>query len=295
MSGAATAVRPQRLGVGRIARRDRSRPRVRLNRLVWIGAAMLAALLAVAILAPAIAPKDPLAIVPRESMRSPGSDAIFGTDRYGRDVFSRVIHGTRNSLLIAFAAVAVSASIGGLLGLIGGFRGGWADILIGRVMDVLFSFPALLLAIAIAAMLTPGPRNAVIAIGVVYIPIFSRVVRGPTVSEASREYVEAARVAGAREARVLFRHVAPNVLSSWVVQISVALSHALLLEAALGYLGLGVQPPEPSWGALLKEASDFIADAPWLSIFPGLAIMTAVLAFNLLGDGLRDALDPTST
>lgn len=255
---------------------------------------MLAVLIAIAILAPLVAPKDPLTIFPRESMRSPGADALFGTDRYGRDVFSRVVYGTRNSLLVAFAAVGISASIGGLLGLVGGFRGGWVDILIGRVMDILFSFPALLLAIAIAAVLTPGPRNAVIAIGVVYIPIFSRVVRGPTVSEVSREYVEAARVAGARESRVLMRHVAPNVASSWVVQISVALSHALLLEAALGYLGLGVQPPQPSWGSLLKEASDFISDAPWLSIFPGLAIMSAVLAFNLLGDGLRDALDPTS-
>lgn len=273
------------------ARRGR---RFRLNRLVWSGAVMLLVLTLVAIFAPLIAPKDPLGIFPRDSMRSPGSDALFGTDRFGRDVFSRVVYGTRNSLLIAFAAVAVSASIGGLLGLVGGFRGGWADILIGRVMDILFSFPALLLAIAVAAVLTPGPRNAVIAIGVVYIPIFSRVVRGPTVSEVSREYVEAARVAGAREIRVLMRHVAPNVVSSWVVQISVALSHALLLEAALGYLGLGVQPPEPSWGALLNEASDFISDAPWLSIFPGLAIMAAVLAFNLLGDGLRDALDPTS-
>jgi peptide/nickel transport system permease protein len=290
------ATSARRIAIGQMAQVEgRRRPRRRLNRLVWAGSVMLAVLIAIAILAPLVAPKDPLQIFPRESMRSPGSDALFGTDRYGRDVFSRVLYGTRNSLLIAFAAVAVSASIGGLLGLIGGFRGGWPDIFIGRVMDILFSFPALLLAIAIAAVLTPGPRNAVIAIGVVYIPIFSRVVRGPTVSEVSREYVEAARVAGARETRVLMRHVAPNVVSSWVVQISVALSQALLLEAALGYLGLGVQPPQPSWGSLLNEASDFIAEAPWLSIFPGLAIMTAVLAFNLLGDGLRDVLDPTST
>lgn len=267
---------------------------LRLNRLTLAGALLLLLIASAAMLAPVLAPKDPLAISPRASMQSPGSDALFGTDRYGRDVFSRVLYGTRNSLLVAFAAVAISAGVGGLLGLVGGFRGGWLDILLGRLMDILFSFPALMLAIAIAAVLTPGPRNAVIAIGVVYVPIFARVVRGPTVSEASREYVEAARVAGGRDARVLLRHVAPNVASPWIIQVSVALSHALLLEAALGYLGLGIQAPQPSLGSMLKEASDFITDAPWLSIFPGLAIMLTVLAFNLLGDGLRDAFDPTA-
>ena len=294
MSGAIAATGMQRLaGAERV--RPARRPWARLNRLVWSGAVLLLLLVLIAVFAPVIAPDDPLVINPRASLHSPGADALFGTDRYGRDEFSRVVYGTRNSMLIAFAAVAISAAAGGVLGLLGGFRGGWTDIAIGRVMDILFSFPALLLAVAIAAVLTPGARNAVIAIGVVYIPIFARVVRGPTVSEASREYVDAARVAGARDTRVLLRHVAPNVASPWVIQISVALSHALLLEAALGYLGLGVQAPDPSWGSLLKEAADFIADAPWLSIFPGLAIMLAVLAFNLLGDGLRDAFDPTAS
>ena len=295
MSGTAVATGAQRLSVAQTAQPDRRRPRVRRNRLVWSGAVLLLILITVAIFAPLIAPKDPLAINPRATLQAPSAEALFGTDRYGRDEFSRVLYGTRNSMLIAFAAVAISATIGGVLGLLGGFRGGWSDIFIGRVMDILFSFPALLLAIAVAAVLTPGARNAVIAIGVVYIPIFARVVRGPTVSEASREYVDAARVAGARDTRVLLRHVAPNVASPWVIQISVALSHALLLEAALGYLGLGVQAPEPSWGSLLKEAADFISEAPWLSIFPGLAIMVAVLAFNLLGDGLRDVFDPTTS
>jgi peptide/nickel transport system permease protein len=266
----------------------------RANPLLVAGGLTLAALLLVALFAPVLAPHDPLAMSPRDALQPPSRSAPFGTDRYGRDELSRVIYGARSSLLVAFAAVAISAGIGGVLGLIGGYRGGFVDVAIGRVMDVLFSFPALLLAIAIAAVLTPGLRNAVIAIGIVYIPIFSRVVRGPTVSEASREYVAAARVAGAGDWRVLSRHVAPNVLSPWVVQASVALSHALLLEAALGYLGLGVQPPEPSWGALLNEASNFIVEAPWLSIFPGLAIVLAVLSFNLVGDGLRDALDPTA-
>lgn len=299
--------RPQRSNAGSIVReasgeasplvghsQPSGRRRVRLNLLLVSGLLILATLLLAAILAPILAPHDPLALAPREALQGPSREYPFGTDRFGRDVLSRVLYGARSSLLVAFAAVGICASVGGFLGLIGGFRGGLLDVMIGRVMDILFSFPALLLAIAIAAVLTPGLRNAVIAIGIVYIPLFSRVVRGPTVAEISREYVEAARVAGATDWRVLTRHVAPNVVSPWVVQASVALSHALLLEAALGYLGLGVQPPEPSWGALLNEAADFIIDAPWLSVFPGLAIVLAVLSFNLIGDGLRDALDPTT-
>jgi peptide/nickel transport system permease protein len=250
--------------------------------------------LVAAVAAPVLAPRDPERIAPRDGLRAPRSTNPFGTDRFGRDVLSRVIYGARNSLIVAFAAVGISATVGGMLGLIGGYRGGWLDVLIGRVMDVLFSFPALLLAIAIAAVLTPGLHNAIIAIAVVYVPLFSRVVRGPVIAEIGREYVEAARVAGAGDGRVLFRHVAPNVLSPWIVQVSIGLSYAILLEAALGYLGLGTQPPAPSWGGMLNEGRDFIGKAPWLSIFPGLAIMLAVLAFNLVGDGLRDALDPTT-
>lgn len=284
------------LGVGqpRSGARWRSARRWRRHAIVTAGLVVLAAYLLVALLAPLLAPHDPTAIAPRQALRGPSAGALFGTDRYGRDVFSRVIFGARNSLVVAFAAIGVSAVVGGLLGLIGGYRGGLLDLLIGRLMDILFSFPALLLAIAIAAVLTPGRRNAVIAIAVVYIPLFSRVVRGPVIAETHREYVDAARVAGARGARVLFRHVAPNIVSPWIVQVSVGLSHALLLEAALGYLGLGIQPPAPSWGAMLNEGRDYIDTAPWLSIFPGIAIMLAVLAFNLVGDGLRDLIDPTT-
>lgn len=265
---------------------------IRRNPLLLVGATALIALAVCAVFAPWIAPYDPLKISPRESLLAPSRAHWFGTDRYGRDVLSRVIFGARNSLIVAIAAVTISATAGGILGLIGGYRGGTVDIILGRLMDIIFSFPALLLAIAIAAVLTPGVRNAVIAIAIVYIPLFSRIVRGPTIAESSQEYVEAARVTGAGGGRILVRHVAPNVLSPWIVQYSVSLSHALLLEAALGFLGLGVQPPAPSWGLMLSEASDFINDAPWLSIFPGLAIMLAVLAFNLVGDGLRDVLDP---
>jgi peptide/nickel transport system permease protein len=278
----------------RAVRRGRLRKHLRRHGIVLAGLIVLVAYLLIALLAPVVAPRAPTAIAPRQALRGPSAAARFGTDRYGRDVFSRVIYGTRNSLIVAFTAIGISAAVGGLLGLIGGYWSGLIDLVIGRLMDILFSFPALLLAIAIAAVLTPGLRNVVIAIAVVYVPLFSRVVRGPVIAEAQREYVVAARVAGARGGRILCRHVAPNVVSPWIVQVSIGLSHALLLEAALGYLGLGIQPPTPSWGAMLNEGRDYIDAAPWLSIFPGIAIMLAVLAFNLVGDGLRDLIDPTT-
>jgi peptide/nickel transport system permease protein len=261
---------------------------------VIAGVLVFLVFLLVALLAPVLAPRDPLAISPRETLQPPSATAPFGTDRLGRDILSRVIYGSRNSMVVAFSAIGIGATIGGMLGLVGGYRGGPVDLLIGRLMDALFSFPALLLAVALAAVLTPGLRNAVIAIAVVFLPLFYRVVRGPVIGETGRGYVEAARAGGAGEARVIFRHVAPNVVSPWLVQVSLGISQAILLEAALGYLGLGTQPPAPSWGGMLNEGRDYIDDATWMSIFPGLAIMLAVLAFNLVGDGLRDALDPTT-
>src|SRR5436190_2021363 len=191
-------------------------------------------------------------------------------------------------------AVAISGIIGVALGLVSGYYRGWIDNLIGRIMDVFFSFPALLLAIGVAAMLGPGLNNAIIAIAVVYSPVFGRVVRGPVLVERGREYVEAARVIGASSPRVLLLHVFPNVLSPLIVQATITLSQAILLEAYLSFLGLGTQPPFPSWGTMLQEGRTFLETAPWMSIFPGLAIMLTVLAFNLLGDGIRDVLDPLS-
>ncbi len=291
-------LRPTVRAFGEPASTATHRPRLRWHPrrhgLVLAGLVILVVYLLIALFAPVIAPRDPTAIAPRASLRGPSAGAWFGTDRFGRNVFSQVIYGTRNSLLVAFPAIGISAVVGGLLGLVAGYRGGPIDLLIGRLMDIVFSFPALLLAIAIAAVLTPGLRNAVIAIAIVYVPLFSRVVRGPVIAETRQDYVEAARVAGCRGDRLLFRHVAPNAVSPWIVQVSIGLSHALLLEAALGYLGLGIQPPAPSWGAMLNEGRDYIDTAPWLSIFPGIAIMLAVLAFNLVGDGLRDLIDPTT-
>ncbi|MCC7368617.1 MAG: ABC transporter permease [Chloroflexi bacterium] len=262
------------------------------NRLVLAGAIMVVGLIVTAALAGLIAPYSPIANNVRAATQPPSGLYLFGTDRFGRDVFSRVIWGSQTTLLVAVCSVTISALLGVTLGLVSGFYGGWTDTIIGRIFDVLFSFPALLLAIGIAAMLGPGLTNAVIAISVVYAPLFGRVIRGPTLVERGKEYVEAARVLGAPSWHVLLFHVFPNVLSPLTVQATITFSHAILLEAYLSFLGLGPQPPTPSWGSMLQEGRTFLETAPWMSIFPGLAIVTAVLAFNLLGDGIRDVLDP---
>ena len=264
------------------------------NRLVLAGLVMVVGLILVATLAGLIAPYDPIANNVRAALQPPSPYYFFGTDRFGRDVFSRVVHGSRLSLMVAIVSVSVSALVGVALGLVSGYYRGWIDNLIGRVMDVFFSFPALLLAIGVAAMLGPGLNNAIVAIAVVYSPVFGRVVRGPVLVERGKEYVEAARVIGASTPRIVLRHVFPNVLSPLTVQATITLSQAILLEAYLSFLGLGTQPPFPSWGTMLQEGRSFLETAPWMSIFPGVAIMLTVLAFNLLGDGIRDVLDPRS-
>jgi len=264
------------------------------NRLVLAGLVMVVGLIVIAALAGLIAPYDPIANNVRAALQPPSSYYYFGTDRFGRDVFSRVIFGSRLSLFVAIVSVTISVIIGVALGLVSGYYRGWIDNLIGRVMDVFFSFPALLLAIGVAAALGPGLNNAIIAIAVVYSPVFGRVVRGPVLVERGKEYVEAARVIGASSPRVILKHVFPNVLSPLIVQATITLSQAILVEAYLSFLGLGTQPPFPSWGTMLQEGRTFLETAPWMSIFPGLAIMLTVLAFNLLGDGIRDVLDPRS-
>jgi peptide/nickel transport system permease protein len=267
--------------------------RLRRNRLTIVGTTLTLLIVAMALGANAIAPYDPLALNARHRLEAPSADFRFGTDRLGRDILSRVVYGARSSLGIAASSVVVSLLLGSVLGLLAGYFGGGIDLVIGRVMDILFSFPALLLAIAIAAMLGPSVGNAALAIAVVYTPLFARVIRGPVISERHRDYVDAARVIGASHSKIIYRHILPNVVSPIIIQASAALSAAILIEAALSYVGLGTQPPTPSWGTMLSEGRTFLETAPWMSIFPGLAIALTVLAFNLIGDGLRDAFDPT--
>jgi peptide/nickel transport system permease protein len=267
--------------------------RLRANHLVVIGTTLTLLIVLATLLANVLAPYDPIALNARHRLEAPSTEFRFGTDRLGRDVLSRVVYGARSSLGIAASSVAIALALGSTLGLVAGFFGGIADLVIGRIMDVFFSFPALLLAIAVAAMLGPGVRNAALAIAVVYTPLFARVIRGPVISERHRDYVQAARVIGASAPTIIWRHILPNVVSPIIIQGSAALSTAILIEAALSYIGLGTQPPAPSWGTMLSEGRTFLETAPWMSIFPGLAIALTVLAFNLVGDGLRDALDPT--
>ncbi|MBV9355105.1 MAG: ABC transporter permease, partial [Chloroflexi bacterium] len=271
----------------RVQRRWQPLRRLTSNRMVVLGAVLTLALVVIALTADHVAPYDPLALNARHRLEAPSADFRFGTDRLGRDELSRVVYGARSSLGVAAASVSVALLVGTVLGLVAGYFGGGADLVIGRVMDVFFSFPVLLLAIAIAAMLGPGVRNAALAIAVVYTPLFARVVRAPVISERHRDYVDAARVIGASHPAIITRHILPNVVSPIIVQASSALSAAILIEAALSYIGLGTQPPAPSWGTMLSEGRTFLETAPWMSIFPGLAIALAVLAFNLLGDGLR--------
>jgi len=228
----------------------------------------------------------------QERLHEPNDRYWMGSDLYGRDVASRIIDGTFHSLRVAVASVALSGLTGTLLGAMAGFVGGLVDQIVMRIMDILFAFPAILLALLVVVVLGRGLTNTVLAITVVYTPIFARVARGPTLAVREMEFVTAARCLGVHESRILMRHVLPNILAPLIVQISLALSWSLLTEAGLSFLGLGPRPPQASLGLMLSESKSLSEIAPWLMIFPGLAIMLGVLGFNLLGDGLRDALDP---
>jgi peptide/nickel transport system permease protein len=261
---------------------------------VMIGAACALIVIAMAVFAPRLAPQAPDEQNFDLIEARPGAKALFGTDRFGRDVLSRVIYGSRISLYVAVTSIGVAMALGGALGLAAGYLGGAWDNAINRVMDVFFSIPGLLLAVGIAAMRGPGVQSAVLAIAIVYLPVFARVMRSPVLAEREKEYVEATRALGATGIAVACKHVLPNVISPFVVQGTVALSQAILIEASLSYLGLSAQPPTPSWGNMLNEGRTYLETAPWISVFPGIAIMVTVLAFNLMGDGLRDILDPNA-
>lgn len=265
---------------------------LRRSKLALIGLAIITILVVLAIIGPAIAPYDPNDLDVRQRSLPPSISHPFGTDDRGRDVLSRVLYGARVSLQVAAIAVSISATLGVLLGAVSGYFGGWVDELIMRFTDVLFAFPGILLAIAIMGVLGPSVTNAMIALGIVYTPIFARITRASVLVIRSEVFVEAAQASGAGAPRVVVRHVMPNVVAPIIVETTLSLAFAILAEAALSFLGLGTPPPAPSWGRMLSEGRNYIQDAPWMGFFPGLAIVLSVIGFNFLGDGLRDALDP---
>ncbi len=256
------------------------------------GAAIIAGFIALALLAAFIAPQDPIATSWGAIRKPPSAEHWFGTDEIGRDVLSRVIWGTRASLLAGVVAVSISLLLGVPLGLAAGFIGGWVDALISRLTDAFLACPFLILAIALAAFLGPSLSNAMIAIGVSATPIFVRLTRAQVLNVKVEDYIEAARAVGNPPWRIALRHVLPNIVAPLIVQATLAIAGAVIAEASLSFLGLGQQPPAPSWGSMLNTAKNYVDSAPWMAIWPGLSIFLLVLAFNLLGDGLRDALDP---
>ena len=257
-----------------------------------IGIVLVLAYIIVALFAGVLAPYSPIEQHAKDRLLAPSIPYLLGTDEFGRDILSRLMHGATNSLRVALLSVAIACVVGSALGMIAGYVGSLFDNVIMRVMDLFFAFPAILLALTIVAALGPGAANTILAISVVYTPIFARVARGPVLLLKSMEFVEAARATGLRHPRILLRHILPNAVAPIIVQITLALSWAMLTEAGLSFLGLGTIPPAPSWGSMLSDSRKLMEIAPWMAVFPGLAIMLGVLGFNLLGDGLRDALDP---
>ena len=256
------------------------------------GLIVIAIFIALALFAPVIAPYDPIATSWTLVRKPPSALHWFGTDDLGRDVLARVIYGTRASLLAGAISVGIALAVGVPLGLVSGYRGGFIDALISRMTDAMLACPSLLLAIAFAAFLGPSLGNAMIAIGITATPIFVRLTRAQTMNVKVEDYVEAARAIGNPRWRIALFHILPNILPALLVQATLSIATAIIAEAALSFLGLGQQPPAPSWGSMLNAAQRFLTNAPWMAIWPGLAIFLVVLSFNLVGDGLRDALDP---
>ncbi|MCA1397379.1 ABC transporter permease [Bradyrhizobium sp. Arg62] len=257
-----------------------------------LGLTVIALFILLAVFAPLIVPYDPVATSWSLVRKAPSAQHWFGTDELGRDVFARVVFGARASLLAGVISVGIALAVGVPLGLVAGYRGGFIDALISRITDAMLACPFLILAIALAAFLGPSLSNAMIAIGVSATPIFIRLTRGQVMSVKVEDYVEAARAMGNPRWRIALVHILPNILPALLVQATLSIAAAIIAEAALSFLGLGQQPPAPSWGSMLNAAQRFLTSAPWMAVWPGLAIFLVVLSFNLVGDGLRDALDP---
>jgi peptide/nickel transport system permease protein len=262
------------------------------RRVAVAGLAVVLFFIALAVLAPLVAPYDPLATSWSAVRKPPSWLHPFGTDEIGRDVLARVIWGTRASLLAGLVSVSLALAAGVPIGLVSGYLGGWVDGTLMRVIDAMLAIPFLVLAIALAAFLGPSLTNAMIAIGVSQTPIFARLTRGQVLNVKHEEYIEAARAVGNPHYRIVLRHILPNIVPPLLVQATLAAAAAIIAEASLSFLGLGQQPPDPSWGSMLNTAKNFISQAPWMALWPGMAIFLLVLSLNLFGDGLRDALDP---
>ncbi|WP_306260124.1 ABC transporter permease [Pararhizobium sp. IMCC21322] len=262
------------------------------NKLSWVGMVLFAILCAVAFLAPFIAPYGPIDQSVMNRMRPPSAEYLFGTDAFGRDQFSRALYGARISLTVGVVSVLLGMSIGGLLGVLAGYFGKRIDAVVMRTMDVLLSFPTLITGIVIVALLGPSLTNVIVAITVTLIPKFARIARAPTLAVKERAYIEACRAMGFSHTRIILFHIVPNILTEILVMASLWTANAIMIEAGFAFLGLGVRPPTPTWGGMIREGFEHIFQAPWMSIFPGLCILLAVLSLNLIGDGLRDALDP---
>ncbi len=275
-------VSPRRRALRRLGRRPAA----------MLGLAFVVFFVLIAIFAPWVAPYDPLATSWSAVRKAPSWAHWFGTDELGRDVLARVIWGTRASLLAGVVSVSISIALGVPIGLIAGYAGGWTDALISRVTDAMLATPFLILAIALAAFLGPSLTNAMIAIGISATPILIRLTRAQVLAVKVEDYVEAARALGNPHLRIAVRHILPNVIPPLIVQSTLAIAAAVIAEASLSFLGLGQQPPAPSWGSMLNTAKNYVEQAPWMAVWPGLSIFLLVLSFNLLGDGLRDALDP---
>ena len=269
-----------------------ARARLLRNPVAMAGGAVVILLLLVAIAAPYVAPYDPIYQDLANSLSGPSIKHWAGTDVHGRDIFSRIIHGTRISLRIGFLGMMLGCVVGVVLGLVSGYYGGWADTIIMRLMDVQLAFPGLLVAICIIAIIGPGLENVILAVGIFSVPLFARVTRGQILSLKEQEFIVAARMMGAQDGRIMLNHLLPNAVAPLLVLCTLRVATAILTAASLSFLGLGAQPPTPEWGAMLSDGRAYLAIAPHVATIPGLAILITVLAFNLLGDGLRDALDP---
>ncbi len=280
------------LATGSLRRRSGTLRMLTRNRLGLVGCAILASLVVVALVAPVVRPYEPLAQTASDALQSASGRHLLGTDQIGRDVFSRVLMGTRVSLAVGVIAALIGTLIGVPIGLISGYAGGKLDGMLMRAMDALYAFPSILLAMGVVAAIGPGALNVMLAVGVTTSPVFARLVRGQVLSVRESDYVRAAQSTGAGALRTIARHILPNVTAPIIVQASLAASFAVLAEASLSYLGVGIRPPSPTWGGLLREGFPLISFNPWISIVPGAAISLLVLGLNFVGDALRDVLDP---